>query len=67
MPYITSVERLGIEQGRDEGKREALRRIVRARFQTAPDALEQRITTATGATLDLLLDRALIVQTIADL
>ena len=39
MPYITSVERFGREQGRSEGKREAARRLVRARFGAVPEAL----------------------------
>ncbi len=83
MPYITSVERIGLErglergreegreegreQGHDEGMREALRRVVEARFGAAPQALEQRIATADRATLDQLLDRSIKARSIDDL
>ncbi len=67
MPYVTSVERIGLARGREEGLREALRRIVRARFQTVPEALEIRITAADRETLDQLIDRASVVQTVDDL
>ena len=67
MPYVTSVERMGVErgrqEGRDEGIREALRRIVRTRFGTVPEALEQRIAEADSRALDGMLDRVGIVQT----
>ncbi len=79
MPYITSIERLGVEKGleqgleqglekgRDEGKREALRRIVQARFGAAPEALERRIAEADRAALDQMLDRVSVVQAVDDL
>ena len=57
----------GLERGRQEGLREALRRIVWARFQTVPEALESRIAAADSETLDRLIERALDVQTIDDL
>jgi hypothetical protein len=75
MPYVTSVERIGLErgrlegreEGREEGLREALRRIVRARFGAAPEALERRIAEADRAALDQMLDRVSVVQTVDDL
>jgi len=79
MPYITSVERSGLERGRQEGRvegrqegrvegiRETLRRIVRARFQTVPEGLERRIVAADEASLEQLVDRAGVVSTIDDL
>jgi len=75
MPYVTSVERMGVargrqegrQEGRDEGIREALRRVVRARFQTVPEALEQRIAEADRAALDRMLDRASVVQAVDEL
>jgi len=67
MPYVTSVERIGLARGREEGLREALRRIVRARFQTMPEALESRIAAADRETIDQLIDRASVVQTVDDL
>ena len=75
MPYITSVERSGLERGRQEGRqegrvegtRETLRRIVRARFQTVPEDLERRIVAADESSLEGLVDRAGVVSTIDDL
>jgi len=67
MPYITSVERRGMERGEENGKREAVRSIVRARFQTVPEALEQRIAEADQERLDQMLDRVSVVQTVDDL
>jgi len=71
MPYVTSVERIGLargrEEGREEGLREALRRIVRARYGVVPEALEIRIAAADREALDELIDRASVVQTVDDL
>lgn len=75
MPYITSVERMGLkrglergrEEGREEGTREALRRVIRARFRSVPATLEQRIASADQATLDQLIERAVVVSTADDL
>jgi len=67
MPYVTSVERIGLARGREEGLREALRRIVRARFPMASEALDRRIAEADRAALDRMLDRVSIVQTADDL
>ncbi len=71
MPYITSVqrigERIGERRGEENGKREAVRRIVRARFQAVPEALERRIAQADHGTLDQMLDRVSVVQTVDDL
>jgi flagellar biosynthesis/type III secretory pathway protein FliH len=79
MPYITSVERIGIrkgreegleegrQQGQDEGKREALRTILRARFQAIPEVLEARFAAADGEALNPLLVRAGTVQSMDEL
>jgi len=71
MPYVTSWERRGLEQGREEGreegKREALRRIVQARFGAVPEAVERRIVAADRATLDQLIGRAVTIPTVDDL
>jgi len=75
MPYVTSVERIGLarglargrEEGREEGARETLRRFVEARFGAVPPALEQRIAAANRATLDQLVERVAVVPTIDDL
>ncbi len=75
MPYVTSVERIGLargraegrDEGRAEGTRETLRRFIQARFGVVPPAVEQRIAAADRATLDQLVERAAVVQTIDDL
>ncbi len=67
MPYVTSVERMGLARGRDEGTRETLRRFIQARFGVIPPAVEQRIAVADRATLDQMIERAAVVQTIDDL
>jgi len=63
MPYLTTIERRGLEQG----KRDALRRIAVARFGALSPALEERIAQADSAALDLLLDRAAVAHSPADL
>ena len=75
MPYITSVERHGLEQGRVEGrvegqldgKRQALRLTARARFGEVPEALEQRAMAADEAGLDALLARVAQAAQLADI
>jgi len=71
MPYITSVERMGLERGRQEGRQEGLRAaargVVRARFGSIPEAVERRIAAADEATLDQLIKRVVVVPTVDDL
>ncbi len=79
MPYITSVERMGLKrgleqglergraEGRAEGTRAAVRRVLRARFGAIPAAVEQRIAAVDRATLDQLIERAAIVPAVDDL
>jgi len=75
MPYVTSVERIGLArgraegraEGRDEGTRETLRRFIQARFGVAPPAVEQRIAAADRAMLDQLVERAAVAPTVDDL
>lgn len=43
MPYITSVERLGIEKGREEGQQEAIFRILEVRFTDIPSMLVEQV------------------------
>ena len=61
MPHITSIERQaraeGLEQGRLEGKRHAIRRVAWVRFGVVLGVLEQQVEVADDATLDTLLDR----------
>lgn len=53
MPYITSVERIGMR----EGQRAMLLRMARARFGAVPEAVERRIAEADEGTLDRLADK----------
>ena len=61
MPYITSVERIGLERGeqigRREGERAMLRRLVQARFGAVPEALGRQIDAADEGQLEQLADR----------
>jgi len=78
MPYVTSIERMGREQGlvegreegrtvgREEGKRAAVQHIVARRYGQEPEPLATRITLAEKATLDDLIDRAIIVTRVED-
>ncbi|MEA5469320.1 hypothetical protein VB714_10610 [Spirulina sp. 06S082] len=47
MPYITSVERLGIEkglqEGRQEGRQEDIIAVLQVRFETVSDALVEAV------------------------
>ena len=75
MAYVTSIERIGREegltqgltQGRVEGKRATLQRLVRVRFGGTTEALEQRIAAADETALDDLLDRVVVVTSLEDL
>jgi len=53
MPYITSIERRGIEQG----KRAVLRRLLTQRFGVLPSWVELRLDTARAEQLDAWTDR----------
>ena len=71
MPYVTSIERMGREQGlvegreegredgREEGKRAAVQRIVERRFGQVSEALLARIAQADEPALDALLVQAI--------
>ncbi len=69
MAYVTSIERMGREEGLAEGlvagceegltsTREGVRRVVETRFGAVPASLEQRI----GAIGDLVTLNALLVK-----
>jgi hypothetical protein len=57
----------GRQEGQVEGKRAALRRLVERRFGPPPPVLEQRIAAADEAALDELFDRAITIETLAEL
>jgi uncharacterized protein DUF4351 len=66
MPYITSIERMSIEKGRQEGRQEGermlLRRLLTQRFGPLPDGVEQRLHAATMPDLERWADRVLDAQ-----
>ena len=43
MPYVTSIERLAKEEGREEGRAEVVLRLLRRRWEALPSGLEVRI------------------------
>ena len=62
-PYITSIERRGIEKGIEQGfeehARATLRRLLAQRFGELPAAIEQRINQAEQTQLDAWLDQVI--------
>jgi hypothetical protein len=78
MPYVTSVERIGIEKGRHEGRQEGLqegrqeegvfflRRLLIKKFGNLPESFETRLTEASIADLELWGDRILDAKTLTD-
>ncbi|MGH2410341.1 MAG: Rpn family recombination-promoting nuclease/putative transposase, partial [Chloroflexota bacterium] len=75
MPYVTSVERIGREEGlaegREEGRvsglQEAIRRLVGARFGMIPPALEEQLRAADESTLTAIFDRAVQAASLEEL
>jgi predicted transposase YdaD len=78
MPYITSIERMSLEKGRQEGRQEGhqegrqegrqegemvmLRRLLTQRFGPLSDRVEQRLNAATVQDLERWADRVLDAQ-----
>ena len=59
MRYVTSIERIGQEKGKAEGKAEALIRLSEKRFGPLPEPRRQQIMAADAATIDAWFDRAI--------
>jgi hypothetical protein len=59
MPYITSIERMGIEQGIHQGEILMLRRQLTRRFGPLPAWAEQRLEEASVALLEAWAERVL--------
>ncbi|MBI2375425.1 MAG: hypothetical protein HYV07_15625 [Deltaproteobacteria bacterium] len=57
----------GREEGREEGRRQALLAVLEARGFPADDQLRARVSSGTGATLDLWLRRAVTVDELGKL
>jgi len=67
MPYVTSVERIGIEKGRQEGLRESIIRVLEVRF--GPVSSRLRLLLEQVADVNQLLklnERAVLTPTLAD-
>jgi hypothetical protein len=75
MPYVTSVERIGIEQGIEKGIEQGigrgemmlLRRMLTKRFGKLPEAIEMRLSQASIADLELWGDRLLEAKTLTEI
>lgn len=59
MPYITSVERIGIQKGRKEGTVLLLLRVLTHRFGQIPDAIQMQLQTLPMEQIEQLADLAL--------
>jgi hypothetical protein len=64
MPYITSIERRGIEQGLQQGEAKVLVRLIERKFGDLPDAYRRQITEADEETILLWSDRLLTAQSL---
>ena len=64
MPYITSVERLGRQEGRQEGEAAIVLRLLTLKFGAPSDAVRQRIESADADTLLQWSERILTAQTL---
>ena len=71
MPYITSVERIGIQKGLEQGMRRGeailLLRLIELRFGAADQDVIQRIHEADSETLLHWSDRILTAQSLSEL
>ena len=67
MPYVTSIERIGIEQGIGRGEMMLLRRMLTKRFGELPEAIEVRLSKASIADLELWGDRLLDAKTLTEI
>jgi len=67
MAYVTSWERMGLQEGELRGQRAMLRRVVQTRFGVLPEVLDARIANADQDTLAALADRASVASSLDDL
>jgi predicted transposase YdaD len=67
MPYITSIERMGIEEGRKEGERSVILRQLTRRVGLVPEAMTDRIQQLTIEQLEALADALLDFTKLNDL
>jgi hypothetical protein len=67
MPYVTSIERMGIEQGIQQGEVIVLQRQLVRRFGSLPTWAEQRLGQATRQELESWAERVLEAQRLEDI
>jgi hypothetical protein len=65
MPYVTSIERIGRQEGRQEGEASLLRRLLVRRFGELPPETETKLTQASTAELEIWGERVLDAPTLA--
>ncbi len=66
MPYITSVERIGIRKGLQQGQQGAIIRILEVRFENIPQKLRELIGKIEAfEVLETLLVQAVTTQSLA--
>ena len=70
MPYVTSIERMGIEQGLQQGLQQGevimLKRLLTRRFGPLPVWAEQRVEQASPPELEGWAERVLEAQRLVD-
>jgi len=66
MPYITSIERMGIEKGRQQGVVSVLTRQLTRRFGPLPAWAEQRLEQASAQELEGWAERVLEAPRLED-
>jgi hypothetical protein len=67
MPYITSIERMGIEQGRVEGQRSLIDLLLSQKIGQLSKTLDDRISTLSNEKLNSLAIALLNFSTVGDL
>jgi Domain of unknown function (DUF4351) len=67
MPYITSIERMGIEQGRVEGQRSLIDLLLSQKIGQLSQTLDDRISTLSNEKLNSLAIALLNFSTLGDL
>jgi hypothetical protein len=66
MPYVTNIERRGIQKGLQQGTAHVLKRLLRHRFGDLPEAIERRLDEAGADELEAVTDRVLDAKSLLD-
>ena len=66
MPYITSIERMGIEKGIQQGEAFLLTHLLTQRFGPLPDWATERLAQASREELERWAERVLEAQRLED-